>query len=77
MLQQTPIPETGFLRIWQICGDKKRGVAPIIPVCRSAWWCGVADGKYPKGVLLGPRTRAWTAESIRTLIASTSAGEAA
>jgi prophage regulatory protein len=72
-MQQPPIPEVGFLRIAQICGDKKRGIAPIIPVCRSAWWCGVKSGRFPKGVLLGPKTRAWKAEDIRELITTTSA----
>jgi prophage regulatory protein len=70
---QQIVPETGFLRIWQITGDPKRGAAPIFPISRSAWWAGVASGKYPKGVLLGTRTRVWTAESIRNLIATTSA----
>jgi len=69
---QPAIPGTGFLRIWQICGDKKRDVAPIIPICRSAWWKGVASGRFPAGVLLGPRTRVWRVEDIRALIANAS-----
>jgi prophage regulatory protein len=73
-MQQPVIPEVGFLRITQICGDKKRGIVPIYQISRSAWWCGVKSGRFPKGVLLGPKTRAWKSEDIRELIASTSAG---
>jgi prophage regulatory protein len=76
-MHQSTIPETGFLRIRHICGDKKRGIAPLIPICRSAWWLGVKSGKFPKGVLLGPRTRAWRVEDIRALIAAPSTREAA
>ncbi|MBI5018173.1 MAG: AlpA family phage regulatory protein [Deltaproteobacteria bacterium] len=71
------LPETGFLRLRQIIGDPGKPDAdppipptpPIIPVSRSSWWQGVRDGRYPPPVKLGPRTTAWTAESIRALIA--------
>jgi prophage regulatory protein len=66
------LPSTGFLRIRQIVGDRSKGILPLIPVSRSSWWQGIKEGKYPKGVLLGPRTRVWRAEEIRDLIASTS-----
>lgn len=70
------LPETGFLRLKQIIGDKGDPEAkppipatpPIFPVSRSTWWQGVRDGRYPAPVKLGPRTTAWTAESIRALI---------
>lgn len=63
------LPEIGYVRIWQIIGDRKKGIAPLIPVSKATWWAGVASGRYPEGVLLGPRTRAWSVESIRGLIA--------
>ena len=62
-------PEIGFVRLPQIIGDRKRGIPAVIPVSEAAWWRGVASGKYPKGVLLGPRTRAYSVESIRALVA--------
>lgn len=65
---QSVIPQAGFLRIWQICGDPKRGTPPLFPISRSTWWAGVKSGKFPPGVLLGPRTRVWEATQIRTLI---------
>ena len=54
------IPETGFMRLWQILD--------FIPVSKSAWWAGVREGKFPAAVKLGPRTTAWRAEDIRALI---------
>jgi prophage regulatory protein len=63
------LPEIGYVRLPQIIGDRKKGIPPVIPVSRATWWAGVASGRFPAGVLLGPRTRAWSVESIRTLIA--------
>tara|TARA_Y100000294_G_scaffold7172_2_gene7029 strand:- start:616 stop:831 length:216 start_codon:yes stop_codon:yes gene_type:complete len=62
------IPQTGFLRLRQIVGDKTQGIPPIIPVSKSTWWAGVASGKFPKPVKLGPATTAWRAEDIQALI---------
>lgn len=64
------LPETGYLRLWQIVGDKKKGIIPIIPVSKSAWWAGVKSGRYPAAVKLGERTTCWRVEDIRTLIQS-------
>lgn len=62
------LPETGFLRIAQIVGNKKRGIPPIIPVCAASFRAGVRSGKYPSPVKLGPRTTVWRVEDIRKLI---------
>jgi prophage regulatory protein len=53
----------GFLRLKQI-------IAPHgpIPVGRSTWWAGVASGRYPKPIRLGPRITAWRFEDIASLI---------
>lgn len=69
------LPETGYVRVWQIVGCSRRGIAPVIPVCKASWWAGVAEGRYPAGVLLGPRTRAWAVGDIRKLIAEMGVGE--
>jgi len=60
------LPETGFLRLCQIIGDKK--TTAIIPVSRSSWWAGVREGRFPKSVKLGKRTTAWKVADIRRLI---------
>ncbi|MGH8498700.1 MAG: helix-turn-helix transcriptional regulator [Methylococcales bacterium] len=62
------IPETGFLRLKQIIGDRKTNTPALIPIGRSSWLYGVKSGKYPKPVKLGPRTTAWRVEDIRALI---------
>lgn len=58
----------GFLRIWQIVGDVKRGIPPLIPISKSAWWNGVKTGRYPAPVKLSPRVTAWKAEDVYALI---------
>ena len=64
------LPETGFLRLPQIIGDSKRGIPPIVPIGKTAWWAGCRSGKYPKPVKLGARTTVWRVEDIRALVAS-------
>jgi len=65
------IPQTGFLRLKQIIGDKKTTppTPPLIPVSASSWWAGVKSGKYPQAVKLGERTTAWRVTDIMALIA--------
>jgi prophage regulatory protein len=62
------LPSTGFVRLWDIVGDRKRGIPPIIPIGRSSFLAGVKSGKYPKPVKLGPKTTAWRVEDIRALV---------
>jgi len=64
------IPETGFLRIWQIVGNPKANppIPPIIPVCRSTFLNWVKRGKAPNAIKLSERTIAWRAEDIRAFI---------
>lgn len=54
------LPETGFVRLPQVLA--------IIPISRSAWWAGIREGKFPKGIKLGAKTTVWRAEDIRALI---------
>lgn len=61
------IPETGFLRIDQ--------VLQFIPISKSSWWSGIATGRYPAPIKLGPRTTAWKVEDLRALIERLSGGE--
>jgi hypothetical protein len=62
------LPEAGFLRVWQIVGDVKRGVPPLIPISKSAWWLGVKSGRYPASIKLSERTTVWRVDDIRKLI---------
>ena len=67
------LPETGFLRLPQIIGDRKANpqIPALIPVSKSTWWQGVKEGRYPKPVKLGERCTAWRVEDIRQLIKQT------
>lgn len=40
------------------------------PVSKSGWLEGVRCGRFPKGVLLSPKVRAWRASDIDALINS-------
>jgi prophage regulatory protein len=64
------LPETGYLRIWQIIGSPKAipPVPAIIPVSRSTWLAWVKSGKAPAAVKLSERTTAWRVESIRAFL---------
>ena len=72
-IQQTAIV---YLRIWQIVGDKKRGIEPLLPIGKSTFLLGVKSGKYPKPVKLGERTTAWRKSEIDDVLARL-AGEVA
>jgi len=69
-VMQNTLPESGLVRLSQIVGDKKKGITPIIPVSKSAWWAGVKSGRYPAAVKLSERTTCWRVEDIRALIQS-------
>jgi prophage regulatory protein len=62
------LPETGFLRIWDIIGDKKRKTKALIPIGRTTFLNRVKDGTYPAPVKISERTTAWRVEDIRDLI---------
>jgi predicted DNA-binding transcriptional regulator AlpA len=78
MTNHAVLPESGYVRLPQILGDKKADppVPPVIPVSKSTWWAGVKAGRFPRPVKLGPRITAWRVEDIRTLVAQLDATHA-
>jgi predicted DNA-binding transcriptional regulator AlpA len=60
------LPETGFLRLHQIIGDKM--TPAIIPISRSTWLQGVREGRFPKPIKLTKRTTAWRVQDILALV---------
>ena len=54
------LAEEAFLRLPQ--------VLELIPVCKSAWWQGCKEGRFPKPIKLGPRTSAWRTSDIAALV---------
>lgn len=67
------LPETGFLRIRDIIGDRRRGMPGLIPMSPATWYSWIAAQRAPKPVKLG-RTSVWRVEDIRALIERLSAG---
>lgn len=59
----------GFFRIWEIVGDKKRGVQPILPIGRTTFLNRVKANTYPAPVRISARTVAWRKSDIFALIA--------
>ena len=64
------LPETGFVRLKQIIGDKDADppIPAIIPVSRTTWINGVKAGRFPKSKKLGARINACRVEDIRDLM---------
>ena len=59
-----------YLRLKQIIVNRSGAppLEPIIPISASSWWAGVAEGRFPKPVKLGPNTTAWRWEDIQGLL---------
>jgi predicted DNA-binding transcriptional regulator AlpA len=53
-----------------------RQVLSIIPVSRSHWWAGVADGRFPKGIKLSERITCWRSGDIQALMSKLDQGAA-
>ena len=49
-----------YLRLKQIIGNRNSSppMEPILPISASSWWAGVAEGRFPKPVKLGPNITA-------------------
>jgi len=59
--RQRTLPQFGYIRL--------KEVLAIIPVSKSTWYKGIADGRYPKPTkVLGPRIAAWDVRDIRPLL---------
>lgn len=67
------LPETGYVRLKQIIGDKKSNppIPALIPICKTTWWKGIKAGQFPKPIKLSPNVAVWRVEDIRKLINTT------
>lgn len=59
------LPQTGFVRLPLLIGDKKTGIPGLVPFSPSTLWRRVAAGTFPKPIKLSERVTAWKAEDIR------------
>lgn len=64
-----------FYRLRDIIGDRKQGIAPIIPVSKASWYAGIAEGIYPKPVKLSAKSSAWRECDIIALVERLSEGK--
>jgi prophage regulatory protein len=62
---ELPSPQNPDIALWRL-----PTVLAHVPVSRSHWWAGVAEGRYPAPVKLSKRCVAWRSAEIRALIAS-------
>jgi predicted DNA-binding transcriptional regulator AlpA len=53
-------PPFGFVRLKQIL--------TVLPYGPSTWWAGVAAGRFPSPLKIGPNTTVWRVEDILELI---------
>lgn len=62
------LPAEGFCRLPQI--------VRVLGISKNTFLSGVKSGRYPAGILLSPRTRVWSVDSIRQLIEEIKQGAA-
>jgi len=43
-------------------------VLDLVPVSKSTWWAGCAEGKFPKPIKLTPRITVWRSSDINKFI---------
>ena len=65
-----PLPP--FIRLRDLVNHPPRRGRPaskgLLPMAQSAWFRGIAKGRYPKPVKLGPGITAWRGSDIQALI---------
>ena len=66
-IEMNRIPDTGFFRLSQIIGDRRKDIPAIIPVSSSTWWAGVQSGRYPRPIK-HYGTTLWRVRDIRELV---------
>jgi prophage regulatory protein len=65
--------QTGYLRQWQIIGNRKRGIpAPMLEISSATLWRWVNAGKFPKPYKLSGVT-AWSAAEVQGWMAAQAA----
>lgn len=45
-------------------------VLKLLGIKKTTWWQGIRDGRFPKGHILGKRSRIWTDVEIKELMQS-------
>jgi predicted DNA-binding transcriptional regulator AlpA len=59
----------GYLRQWQIIGDKQnKTFQPLLSISSSTLWRWVNAGKFPKPYKLSERVTAWRTDEVNQWI---------
>lgn len=45
-----------------------RDVLGMLGIKKTCWWKGIKEGRFPRGHLIGTRTRIWTQQEIHQLM---------
>ena len=53
-----------LLRVKDIVRDSKTDKSNYLPISKSAWWLGVAKGRFPQPIKLGPETTCWRESDV-------------
>lgn len=61
------IPAEGFVRVSQLLG--RRGVPGILPISRTEMYRQLRAGRIPQPIKIGKRAVAWSAATVRLMIA--------
>jgi prophage regulatory protein len=64
------IPETGFIRVSQLIGCRRRGLVPILPISRSCLYAWIREGRWPAPQKLGSKVIAWPSSQVREALAT-------
>lgn len=69
-MSNTTTVASRFLRVWQLSGDKKKNIPPIVPLSQASIWRMSRTGDFPKPYAISPRVTAWKAEDVQAWIDS-------
>ena len=57
---EQPTQATALIRLPQVLGR--------FPISKSAWYLGIKEGRFPKGIKIGANSTAWRSSDITALI---------
>jgi hypothetical protein len=57
-------PAGALVRAGDICGDRKKGRAGLLPIARATWYNWIASGRVPAGTKIGQNTTVWPIEIV-------------
>jgi predicted DNA-binding transcriptional regulator AlpA len=62
------LPVTGYVRQTQLIGDRKKGIAGVVPFSHATLWRKVKSQQFPAPIKLSEGITAWRVEDVRAWI---------